>query len=354
MSLFNKKNQRKNEYKLRGELSKKGFDRWWHSFTAKNAITGEERTFFLEFYLCNPDVADDASVSGKSASYLSVKVVCLGEEATQIGTFYSMKEVLINGKAPFSITTQECFLSETRSFGKISVSKEECQKHPEVYSDAGKVEWNLDIDKKIAYNLGYQTSCLGCCQSKEKNFWHGEGIKTFYSGTICVNGEKFIVSPASSYGYADKEWGSEFEESSLWINASHLVSRKIGELNNSAVLVYIGQAGAFGGICYEGKEFEFNPYKCAKNTKTKYQCAKTDDEMQFKVVQQSKRFMMKVQLRCKKDKMLTNMEVCTKNDYSLGGNAKGLIRLYKKEKGTWNLVDVIEIYHAGCAYKNYL
>ena len=59
----------------------------------------------------------------KSASYLSVKVVCLGEEATQIGTFYSMKEVLINGKAPFSITTQECFLSETRSFGKISVSK---------------------------------------------------------------------------------------------------------------------------------------------------------------------------------------------------------------------------------------
>ena len=31
-----------------------GYDWWWHSFTGRHAVTGEEKPFFIEFFLCNP------------------------------------------------------------------------------------------------------------------------------------------------------------------------------------------------------------------------------------------------------------------------------------------------------------
>jgi tocopherol cyclase len=38
---------RKNAYKLQGKLSRKGYDWWWHSFTGKDAETGELKPFLL-------------------------------------------------------------------------------------------------------------------------------------------------------------------------------------------------------------------------------------------------------------------------------------------------------------------
>lgn len=32
-------------------LAKYGYDWWWHSFTARNAETGKEQSFFIEFFL---------------------------------------------------------------------------------------------------------------------------------------------------------------------------------------------------------------------------------------------------------------------------------------------------------------
>ncbi len=39
---------------LKGELAKQGYDWWWHSFTGHAADTGEEKSFFVEFFYLQP------------------------------------------------------------------------------------------------------------------------------------------------------------------------------------------------------------------------------------------------------------------------------------------------------------
>ena len=41
---------------LKGPLAKQGYDWWWHSLTAYNKETGEPRPFFIEYFVCNPDL----------------------------------------------------------------------------------------------------------------------------------------------------------------------------------------------------------------------------------------------------------------------------------------------------------
>ena len=50
---------------LTGKFAKQGYDWWWHSFTAKHEETGEERPFFIEYFVCNPALAQDTPVFGQ-------------------------------------------------------------------------------------------------------------------------------------------------------------------------------------------------------------------------------------------------------------------------------------------------
>ena len=50
---------------LRGSLSKKGYMRWWHSFSGVQSETGETRTFFVEFFIINPDLGRSRPVLGQ-------------------------------------------------------------------------------------------------------------------------------------------------------------------------------------------------------------------------------------------------------------------------------------------------
>ena len=43
---------------LQGPLTRQGYDWWWHSFTAQDAETGEDKPFFIEFFVCNPALGD--------------------------------------------------------------------------------------------------------------------------------------------------------------------------------------------------------------------------------------------------------------------------------------------------------
>lgn len=42
----------RDQWMLTGPLATKGFDWWWHSFTAVNAKTEKRRGFFIEFFTC--------------------------------------------------------------------------------------------------------------------------------------------------------------------------------------------------------------------------------------------------------------------------------------------------------------
>ena len=56
-NMFNHHDITRNSFMLHGPLAHHGYDWWWHSFTAQDAQTGEDKPFFIEFFICNPALA---------------------------------------------------------------------------------------------------------------------------------------------------------------------------------------------------------------------------------------------------------------------------------------------------------
>ena len=65
---ISRENRKKNRFMLSGAAKKNGFDMWRHSFTGYNKLTGASRSFFIEFYIVNPGLAQKEVSFGKSPS----------------------------------------------------------------------------------------------------------------------------------------------------------------------------------------------------------------------------------------------------------------------------------------------
>ena len=196
--MFNKHDIKRNEYMLNGKFAKKGYDWWWHSFTAINPITNEEKPFYIEFFTCNPKRAKDEPTFGQKndgsiPSYLMVNVGTWGSPKLQLHRFFSLKKVRIHGKSPFSIEADDCYLDENKTYGSINISIDEAKAHPEYMSDYGTISWNLSIEKVIAFNVGYGASSLFRKMKAFEMFWHAEGMKSYFEGEIVLNGIKYDV-----------------------------------------------------------------------------------------------------------------------------------------------------------------
>lgn len=59
-----KKICRNEKLQLKGSLKKNGFDRWRLVTNAVNSVSGEEKTFFIEFYAVNPALSPKECVLG--------------------------------------------------------------------------------------------------------------------------------------------------------------------------------------------------------------------------------------------------------------------------------------------------
>lgn len=80
--MFNHHDITRDACMLHGPLANHGYDWWWHSITAQDTATGEDKPFFIEFFVCNPALAEEEPVlgqlpankeMGKKPSYLMVK-----------------------------------------------------------------------------------------------------------------------------------------------------------------------------------------------------------------------------------------------------------------------------------------
>ena len=100
--MFNHHDITRDACMLHGPLKHCGYDWWWHSLTAQDAETGEDKAFFIEFFLCNPALAEDLPVlgqlpenreKGKAPSYLMVKAGCWGEDHCQLHRFFAWEGV---------------------------------------------------------------------------------------------------------------------------------------------------------------------------------------------------------------------------------------------------------------------
>ena len=375
--MFNHHDLTRDACMLHGPLRRLGYDWWWHSLTARDAQTGEEKPFFFEFYVCNPALAEDIPVlgqlpenraNGKKPSYLMVKAGCWGEGKYQLHRFFAWKDVQMHADAPYEITAADCHASETALSGSISISQEEAQAHPEWMCDAGQLSWNLTIDKQIAFNVGYGASKPLRDAEAFAMYWHAEGMKSAYSGEIVFNGRTYVVTPETSYGYADKNWGRDFTSPWVWLSSNCLKSRLTGKvLSNSVFDIGGGRPKVYfvpldrrllGVFWYEGREFDFNFSKVHLHVKTTFSFDEAGDTVHWHVRQENTHAVMETEISCnKKDMLLINYEAPdgSKKHNRLwnGGNGWGTVRLYEKQGEETVLIDEIECTHVGCEYGEY-
>ena len=375
--MFNNHDITRDAFMLHGPLAHHGYDWWWHSFTAQDVKTGEDKAFFVEFFICNPALAEETPTLGqlpankeakKNPSYLMVKAGTWGEPHFQLHRFFSLKETRIQGDAPYEIEAADCYASETALKGSISISPEDAAAHPEWMCESGELSWDLKIDKQIAFNVGYGASRPLRDAEAFAMYWHAEGMKSAYEGKIICNGREYSVSKDKSYGYADKNWGRDFTSPWVWLSSNCLKSRLTGEqLRNSVFDIGGGRPKIYfvpldrrllGVFYYEGREYDFNFSHVWLNVKTEFSFEELDDKVRWHVRQENRHAVMETEVEClKKDMLLINYEAPdgTKKHNRLwnGGNGTGVTKLWDKTDEGLVLVDEIEATHIGCEYGEY-
>lgn len=373
---MNKSDLSRDHYMLKGALARKGYDWWWHSFTGYNRITGEEKSFFIEYFICNPDLGGPKAVLGqlprnkarhRKPSYAMVKAGAWGKDAKQIHNFYPVTDFM-SSEHVLNIRMGNCTLTETRMTGRCEVTEEETSKHPEYMCDAGSMEWDIIINKKIAFHAGYGASELFRDMNAFEMYWHAEGIKTEYSGEVILDGEVYDVIADKSYGYADKNWGSDFTSPWLWISSCNMRSLLTGrKLKNSAVELGGGRPKVFGVplnrkilgcLYYEGRMYEYNFSKFWTGSRVYFKFMEGRKVNTWRVIAINRNSVMNLILNCPKDEMLfINYEAPNgkklHNRLWNGGTGYGRIKLYKKARTGIKLVDDIEFKNAGCEYGEY-
>ena len=375
--MFNKKDPSRNECMLRGNFRKQGYDWWWHSFTGINEKTGEEKPFFIEFFLCNPALAKDDPVFGQlpenkekgiKPSYLMVKAGTWGEPHFQLHRFFSWKDVEVHMNAPYSVKAHDCYCDDFETRGKIEISENDAKNHPEWMCESGSMEWNLKIDKQVAFNVGYGAGKLFRVIEAYEMYWHAEGMKSSYSGTVKMNGQNYIIKPETSYGYADKNWGRNFTSPWVWLSSCDLTSNITGKKLTDSVFDIGGgcpkvyfvalKRKLLSAFWYEGKPYEFNFSKFWTHTKTQFSSEETDSQIIWHVRQETTKAVMETEVTCeKKDMLLVKYEspdgMKRHNRLWNGGNGVGTVKLYEKKKGKLVLIDDISVKHIGCEYGEY-
>lgn len=360
---------------LTGPFAKKGYDWWWHSFTATHETTGERKPFFIEFYTCNPALGGAEPVFGQLPenqaegilpSYLMIKAGTWGKDHFQIHRFFGWDAVTLKKTAPFEVTAADCFLNETETHGSVCVT--EAQEHPEWMCDNGAISWELTIEKEQAFHVGYGAGRLFRTLKAFEMFWHVEGMKTRYRGKVICNGETYLVDPDTCYGYADKNWGSDFTSPWVWLASSNLTSRKTRQkLENSSFVIGGGRPKAFsvtfdrkllGQIVYEGACYEFNFSKLWMIPHTEFESTENERKVYWSVRQENLHYVMLTEIECRKENMLFIQYEApdgSKRHNRLwnGGNGKGRIRLYRKGRDGLTLIDDIDAENVGCEYGEY-
>lgn len=373
---MNKSDLSRDYYMLNGPLSKNGYDWWWHSFTGYSKKTKKQKVFFVEYFVMNPECGDGNVVFGQlpenklnnvKPSYVMIKAGAWGDNKKQIHSFYPTSElVMVDNKLKLIIGG--CYLSETRMFGEVHNDEETIRNHPEYMSDAGHMSWDLKINKKIAFNVGFGASRILRKLNMFEMFWHAEGMKTEFSGTVIYDGEEFEVIPEKSFGYADKNWGSNFTSPWVWISSCNMRSRISGKkLENSVIDIGGGRPKVLGiplnrklltDFFYEGKDHEFNFSKFWTFARTKFECFETEQEIVWRIKTQNLKYLLEVTNTCQKeDMLLINYEAPdgSKRHDRLwnGGTGAGKLKLYKKYRGRHILIDDIEMQNVGCEYGEY-
>lgn len=365
----------KNAYRLTKSLSKRGYDWWWHSFVASKAKTGELKPFFIEYYVINPGLwkgnivwgqEKESKANKQKPCYAMLKVGTWGDDKVQLHNYYNISDFYASPKE-LKCKIGPNKLSENKLSGEVRVSEQDKLSFPERMSDSGTMAWNLTVEKKVQFDVGYGSSKLFNLLGAFHMYWHVQGMKSEYSGEVIFNDEKFIVHPENSYGYQDKNWGKDYTNPWIWLNCNNFKSKKTGEQADASFDLGGGCPKIFGlslprriltALYYKGTFIEFNFSKFWKRSTQQFNTNEDDQYVYWNVLSENRTYRIDVKFKCEKSKLLhVNYEnpegIKNHNKLWNGGHAEGSLKLYKKESKDFVLLDELYGCLGGCEYGEY-
>ena len=366
----------RNAYMLCGSLSKRGYMCWYHSFRGVQPDTGETRTFFIEYRILNPSLGGNQPILGQhpyfkkrgmKPSYVLIKAGVFpgeNEEGRQLNAFYPVTS-LKTAVNPFILQAEDCFYSENHITGFVDVNRNEAR-HRSFMTDEGYMEWDLEVHKAVACHMGFIANPFFTAIGALTSFWHGEGIRTFYKGSVSLDGIAYDVTPDTCYGYADKHWGRKFNHPLLRLASCHLTSVRTGrELKHSALAVdgccpkflfFPLHRKLFIQLTYMGEDFEFHFANPRSLSRCKWKTKETNKRFIWHIKAQNKNAVIKISLNCLKNNMMDLTYESPEGRLSdtplLGGGAgAGTVEIYRRTAGDLELVDTLSVEDALCEYQ---
>lgn len=374
---MNQSDLSRNSYMLRGSLSRNGYMRWFHSFTGVQTETGETRTFFIDYFIMNPGLGSDQPILGQhpyykkrgmKPSYVLIKAGVFpdenGENSRQIHAFYPISSLKAAGN-PMIMQIEDCFYSENRISGFVEVSPAEAR-HRSFMSDAGWMEWDVEVHKAVACNTGILSGALFRAVNGLENFWHGEGVRSFFRGTVTLDGISYQVSPDTSYGYADKHWGRSFIRPLFQFASGRLSSSRTGRELKHSVLAINGccprllffplRRRLMIQLTYMGEDYEFGFIKPFLFSKQKWEVKETNKRFIWHIMARNKTSVIRISCSCTKEQMMqlryeTPEGHRMKNPLWAGCAGTGTIQLYHRKKSGKELIDTLKIENAVCRWR---
>lgn len=358
-----KKNLQKNRTMLSGRFRKKGFMLWRYTFNGINTNTGDNKVFFIEFFIINPLCSPHEPIFGQLyeqktknhlPSYIMIKAGAWGENGKQIHEFYPISDLHVT-KKKFDLKVGSINITETNLAGNVYMSQANVMQHPEYMSNFGAMSWNLTMTKNYPYT-----------PPKSIN-WHVQGAKTTYSGTVILDDTEYVITPEKSFGYADKTWGRDFYSPLLRLSASNLVSDITQRsLNNCCFAISAGSSKSHSHtqqhspklvaiFYYEGLKYEFPLTFFNKKSRVTAKFIENETELHWLISAETKKYLFDIDIFCKKNEtILMNYESPSGHKYHnnlwTGGTSTGTIKFFKKIGKKLELIESAHVKNAGCQY----
>lgn len=374
---MNLSDYRRNAYMLRGSMAKRGYVRWWHSFTGVCSATQETRTFFVEYFIINPGLGGNQPILGQhpyfkkrgmKPSYVMMKAGVFpdeqGEGGRELHAFYPISSMKV-ASDPFYVQIENCSFSENQISGFVEVSANEAR-HRSLMTDAGYMEWNLEMHKAVACHTGSIANRFFTALNALESFWHGEGILTQFRGTVTLDDVTYEVTADTCHGYADKHWGRNFNSPWLQFSSNHLVSERTGKVLRHSALAIDGSCPRL--LCfplkrklmiqltYTGEDFEYNFARPGLLSRCKWKGKETNKRYIWHIKAQNKTSVIKISCNCMKEQMMpisyeSPDAIVRKKPLLASGAGNGMIEIYRRLPGELELIDRLTIVNGFCEFQ---